>query len=114
MSRNYVTKNWIQKEEHVAVITVTDSAGAAIDVSGSTILMVCKNLLDDSVTGYQFTKADDDFTKNYDGDSNVVAVDLTSVDMDFTGIKYVITSFVIDSSTRKKGIFKIDNEVSPE
>ena len=114
MSRNYVTKNWIQKEEHVAVITVTDPSGTAVDVSGATITMVCKNLLDGSTVGYQFTKADTDFTKNVGGASNKVSVELTSVDMDFWGLKYVITSFVIDASTLKKGIFKIDNERSPE
>ena len=114
MSRNYVTKAWIQKEEHVAVITVTDPDGTAIDVSGATITMVCKDNLDGSSTGYQFTKADGDFTKSYGGDSSKVSVDLTSVNMNFYGIKYVITTFVISATVAKKGIFKIDNERSPE
>lgn len=114
MGRNYPVKEWIQKEEHKVILTMTDPTKAVIDVSTATITLACKDKLDGSTTGYQFTKADDDFDKSYGGDDHVVAVDFTSDDMDFYGIKFVIVTFVISGTVRKKGIFKIDNERSPE
>jgi transposase len=112
--RSYTTKNWNQGEEHTVVEKITDSVGNAVDVSGATITLWCKRLLNTGTT-YLFQKTDVDFTKNVDGNSNWVSCVFDEDDLNFSGVAYVITEFEITAGSNvKKTIFRVDLETTPE
>ncbi len=106
-------KGWKQKEAHVMVLKVTDSAGADLNVSAATIQLWCKRKLND-VTTYLFEKADGDFTKTVDGNTNWVSVNISEANLNFFGEAFIITQFVIDVNNSPICIVRLDLEQTPE